>query len=64
MLLGGITAAKGAYSLTVFDIHFFFNRDPEGLESVVDLVERTHLAPYETTMASPAALWARNLPAR
>ena len=47
MLLGGIAVEAGPVEFTVFGSHSFFSRDPEGLETHVDLEEMTHFAAYE-----------------
>ncbi len=47
LLLAGVSWNRGPWELRLFGTHSLFSRDPEGLESHVDLEELTHLAAYE-----------------
>ncbi len=47
MLLGGVAVHAEHFEFTVFASQSFFNRDPTGLETHVDLEEMTHFAAYE-----------------
>lgn len=47
MLLGGVTLEAGPVSVTLLGSHSFYNRDPSGLETPVDLESMTHFAAYE-----------------
>ena len=47
MLLGGFAVEAGPLELTLFGSRSFFSRNPEGLETHVDLEEMTHFAAYE-----------------
>ena len=47
MLLGGVTLEAGSVSVTLLGSHSFYNRDPSGLETPVDLESMTHFAAYE-----------------
>ena len=47
MLIGGATMEAGPVSLTLVGSHSFYNRDPSGLETPVDLETVAHFAAYE-----------------
>lgn len=47
MLLGGVALEAGPVTGNLFGSYSFYNRDPRGLETHVDLEEMTHLAAYE-----------------
>ena len=47
MLLGGVTVEAGPVSVTLLGSHSFYQRDPSGLETPVDLESMTHFAAYE-----------------
>lgn len=47
MLLGGVTLEAGPVAVTLLGSHSFYNRDPSGLETPVDLETMTHFAAYE-----------------
>ncbi len=47
MLLGGVSVHAERFEFTVFASQSFFNREPVGLETHVDLEEMTHFAAYE-----------------
>ena len=47
MLLGGLTLKAGPVAVTLLGSHSFYNRNPSGLETPVDLESMTHFAAYE-----------------
>jgi|GEM_PF-1701606 len=47
MLLGGLTLEAGPVNVTLLGSHSFYDHDPSGLETPVDLESMTHFAAYE-----------------
>ncbi len=47
MFVGGLTLKTSVAEVTLFASHSFFQRDPAGLETHVDLEEMTHFAAFE-----------------